>query len=103
MTPPSTARRTIGSAAASSIAQRRPSCGPKLIIPRQTRDTRRPVAPRFTYSTSARYRSGLVHQIHHLLFRNRDYGTKRMFEAVDLTKDYGAKSAVAGLSFTVRH
>ena len=27
----------------------RSSCGPKLIIPRQTRETRRPVRPRFTY------------------------------------------------------
>ena len=31
-------------------AHGRSSCGPKLIIPRQTRETRRPVRPRFTYS-----------------------------------------------------
>src|SRR5918996_678781 len=50
MIPPSTARLTIGSASASSSAHSRLSCLPKLIIPRQTRETRRPVSPRFTYS-----------------------------------------------------
>src|ERR671937_1280202 len=50
MIPPSTARRTIGSAAASSSAHSRLSCLPKLIIPRHSRETRRPVSPRFTYS-----------------------------------------------------
>src|SRR5512132_1689026 len=53
MTPPSTARSTIGSAAASSSAHSRLSCSPKLIIPRHTRETRRPVSPRFTYSISS--------------------------------------------------
>src|SRR5262245_52188024 len=48
--PPSTARRTIGAASVSSSAHGRPSSLPKLIIPRHTRETRRPVAPRFTYS-----------------------------------------------------
>src|SRR5438876_2455796 len=50
MIPPSTARLTIGSAAASSSAHSRLSCLPKLNIPRQTRETRSPVRPRFTYS-----------------------------------------------------
>ena len=46
VTPPSTARRTIGSAAASSRTQSRslPPL-PKLIMPRQIRETRSPVAP----------------------------------------------------------
>ena len=50
---PSTARRTIGSAAASSSAHSRLSCLPKLIIPRHSRETRRPVLPRFTYCISS--------------------------------------------------
>src|SRR5437588_8054502 len=48
-TPPSTAARTIGSAASSSITHGRSLSLPKPIMPRPTRDTRRPVAPRFTY------------------------------------------------------
>src|SRR5271154_1860750 len=48
--PPSTAACTIGSAASSSSTHRRSLSLPKLIMPRHTRDTRRPVAPRFTYS-----------------------------------------------------
>src|SRR5262245_57837895 len=52
--PPSIARRTICSASASPSAHWRSSAGPKLIIPRHTRDTRRPVRPRLTYSMRAR-------------------------------------------------
>ena len=40
----------MGSAASSSSAQARSLSLPKLIIPRQMRDTRMPVLPRFTYS-----------------------------------------------------
>jgi hypothetical protein len=54
-TPPSTARRTIGSAAGSSSDQGRLSCLPKLIIPRHTRETRRPALPRFTYRIAASF------------------------------------------------
>ncbi len=43
--PPSTAARTMGSAWSSSSTQGRSLSFPKLIIPRQTRDTRRPVLP----------------------------------------------------------
>jgi len=50
ITPPSTAARTIGSAASSSSTHGRWLLFPKLIIPRHTRDTRMPVAPRLTYS-----------------------------------------------------
>jgi hypothetical protein len=49
VTPPSTAARTIGSAAPSSSTHARSLSLPKLIMPRQMRDTRRPVAPRLTY------------------------------------------------------
>jgi hypothetical protein len=38
---------------ASSTAHTRLSCLPKLIIPRHTRDTRRPVLPRLTYCMAA--------------------------------------------------
>jgi hypothetical protein len=50
--PPSAAALTIGSAASSSSTHGRSLSLPKLIMPRQTRDTRRPVEPRFTYFTS---------------------------------------------------
>jgi hypothetical protein len=50
ITPPSTAARTIGSAASSSSTHGRSLLLPKLIIPRHTRDTRMPVAPRLAYS-----------------------------------------------------
>ena len=46
--PPSTAARTIGSAACSSSTHGLSLSLPKLIIPRHTRETRRPLAPRFT-------------------------------------------------------
>src|SRR5437588_11404997 len=48
-TPPSTAARTMVSAAFSSTTHGRSLSFPKPIMPRQTRDTRRPVAPSFTY------------------------------------------------------
>ena len=50
--PPSTAARTMGSAWSSSNTQGRSLSFPKLIIPRHTLDTRRPVFPRFTYRTA---------------------------------------------------
>src|SRR5580700_7610806 len=52
--PPSTAALTIGSAASSSRTHGRSLSLPKLIMPRQMRDTRRPVEPRLTY-----FKSGL--------------------------------------------
>src|SRR5262245_27044546 len=58
MIPPSTARRTIGSASDSSSAHSLLSCLPKLIIPRHTRETHRPVPPRFTYSISSPWVAG---------------------------------------------
>ena len=48
--PPSTAALMIGSAASSSSAHARSRWAPKPIMPRQTRETRRPDVPRFTYS-----------------------------------------------------
>jgi hypothetical protein len=53
VTPPSTAARTIGSAASSSSTHALSLSLPKLIIPRHTRETRSPVAPRFTYSMAS--------------------------------------------------
>jgi hypothetical protein len=50
VTPASTARRTIGSAASSSSARGRTAGSPKLIMPRQIRDTFIPVEPKRTYS-----------------------------------------------------
>src|SRR5215467_9551352 len=47
--PPSTAALTIGSAAVSSRTHGRSLSFPKLIMPRHTLDTLRPVLPRFTY------------------------------------------------------
>src|SRR5215471_6086895 len=49
-TPPSAAARTNGSAASSSSTHCLLLLSPKLIMPRQIRDTRRPVEPRLTYS-----------------------------------------------------
>src|SRR5277367_5443456 len=66
--PPSTAARTIGSAAASSSTQARSLSLPKLIIPRHTRDTRRPVAPRLTYCMrSSGVAGGGDHHLRHNL------------------------------------
>src|SRR5919108_2229275 len=64
--PPSTAALTIGSAAVSSRTHGRSLSFPKLIMPRQTLDTLRPVRPRFVYliatsslsSTRRPYRRG---------------------------------------------
>jgi hypothetical protein len=50
ITPPSAAARTRGSAASSSSTHCLLLLSPKLIMPRQIRDTRRPVEPRLTYS-----------------------------------------------------
>src|SRR5690349_24867753 len=50
MTPPSAAALTSGSAASSSSTHCLLLLSPKLIMPRQIRDTRRPVEPRLTYS-----------------------------------------------------
>src|SRR4029453_3252453 len=47
--PPSTAALTIGSAAVSSRTHGRSLSFPKLIMPRHTLDTLRPVRPRFVY------------------------------------------------------
>src|SRR5437764_4705232 len=47
--PPSTAALTIGSAAVSSRTHGRSLSFPKLIMPRHTLDTLRPVLPRFVY------------------------------------------------------
>src|SRR5215204_5469098 len=47
--PPSTAAFTIGSAAVSSRTHGRSLSFPKLIMPRHTLDTLRPVRPRFVY------------------------------------------------------
>src|ERR1035438_1696229 len=47
--PPSTAARTIGSAASPPSTHGLSLWLPKLIMPRQMRETRRPVAPTFTY------------------------------------------------------
>src|SRR5262245_46859475 len=52
VTPESTALRTIGSAASSRSAQARSVGSPKLIIPRQIRDTFRPVCPNRAYCMS---------------------------------------------------
>ena len=46
VTPPSTAARTIGSAASSSMTQARSLSFPKPIMPRQILETRRPDVPR---------------------------------------------------------
>jgi hypothetical protein len=50
ITPPSAAARTRGSASSSSSTHCLLLLSPKLIMPRQIRDTRRPVEPRLTYS-----------------------------------------------------
>src|SRR5215467_2137356 len=50
ITPPSAAARTSGSASFSSSTHCLLLLSPKLIMPRQMRDTRRPVEPRLTYS-----------------------------------------------------
>ena len=46
VTPPSTAARTMGSAASSSMTQARSLSFPNPIMPRQTLETRRPDVPR---------------------------------------------------------
>src|SRR3954466_613061 len=51
--PPSTARRTIGSASFSSSAHLRDALSPKLIMPRQIRETLRPVEPSRAYSIAS--------------------------------------------------
>src|SRR5215470_16170220 len=66
MIPPSAAALTRGSAAASSSTHGRSLSLPKLIIPRQTRDTRRPVEPRFTYFTMGLQIGGIQRAEYHL-------------------------------------
>src|SRR5205823_932310 len=54
--PPSTAALTMGSAASSSSTHGLSLSFPKLIIPRQTLETRRPVLPRFAWRMPGPYR-----------------------------------------------
>ena len=48
--PASSARRMNGRLASSGSIQGRHAVDPKVIVPRQRRETRRPVRPRLTYS-----------------------------------------------------
>ena len=50
--PASSARRTKGRLASSVSTHGRQSADPKVIAPRQRRETRRPVRPRLTWSTA---------------------------------------------------
>ena len=55
--PASSARRMNGRLASSGRIQGRQAVDPKVIVPRQRRETRRPVRPRLTYSMSCLVRS----------------------------------------------